>query len=202
MFLLTNRVKPGRWSGVSGVKGDQMLKRLSLLAAVLGTASIASAQNLITNGGFETGNFSDWSRVTSDGFTLVAQPYGYNSLFGAVFGDTKQHGGGSITQLIPTDIGQDYTFSFDFHQDNSSPEHFEAVFGDNTVLSVSDAEYDEYSHYSYTVTATDTQTAVRFYGYDNDDYFWLDNVSVVAVPEPTIALVGLMPLGLLRRNAR
>ena len=49
-------------------------------------ASAATAQNLITNGGFETGNFSGWTQSGNTGFTGVDGGSANSGSFGASFG--------------------------------------------------------------------------------------------------------------------
>jgi hypothetical protein len=60
------------------------------------------------------------------------------------------------------------------------------------------------TNYTYTVTATDANTRLLFAGYNNNDDYWhLDDISVVAAPEPvTAALLALGGLALLRRKRK
>src|ERR1700677_540551 len=79
-------------------------------------ASQGQAANLILNGSFETGDFTDWTLVLDQSFTGVVEgcvgticPTNgtHMAAFGQVFGP------GGITQDVSTIVGKTYDFSFD-----------------------------------------------------------------------------------------
>lgn len=202
-----------------------MLRSWPLLAtAALLPIGPALAAELVLNGGFEyqspdnNQHLHDWTLV-SGGSTFAAPGYGAPDPetgqlgYAVVFGARLSQGGATLSQAIATVPGEQYLFSFDFHSDNSVPNGFVASFGDQTVFSAIYGPGDEgyydpnpYTHYSYVVTAVSASTTISFYGYDEEDWHWLDNVSVTPVPEPgTAALLACGAAGLtlsLRRARR
>ena len=103
----------------------------------LAAASSASAQ-IVTNGGFETGDFSGWTGVGNNGFQGVASGgVEHSGTFGAFFGPVGSVGG--ISQTIATTAGDTYTFSFWLQDDGGAPSSFEADWNGASVFSLSNA---------------------------------------------------------------
>lgn len=146
---------------------------LALLAAT-GLAAPASAQNLVTNPGFETGDFSGWTatRAASGSFLGVGGVhYAASGNYGAYFGAVGAQAD-SITQFLPTVAGDD-SASF------------------------------PYTRYSFTAAATGTSTALSFAGRQVPNFFGLDDISVTdlgAAPVPesstTVSFGLMLALGL------
>ena len=114
---------------------------LSFLATVP-----AQAFNLITNGDFETGNFSGWNQSGNTSFTSVngnneAQLGPVNSL-------------GYISQTINTVSGQEYIFSYLLANDGGSPNEFQSLIDDNTVFLAINADPMGLTPYSFGFTAS------------------------------------------------
>lgn len=114
----------------------------------------------------------------------------------------------STSQSIATNPGQSYTFSFEYGSDGSIPNEFVVNFGNVEVFRRLDDEFDStpgFTHESFTVVATGTTTNVEFSGSNRDGYLALDNVSVVAIPEPgalALLLAGVAGFGVNRRRRR
>ena len=71
-----------------------------LAAASFAVAGIASAQNLLDNPGFETGDFSGWTRSGNSGFTsIITSPVNSGS-YAASFGPIGSEG--YISQILVT----------------------------------------------------------------------------------------------------
>jgi hypothetical protein len=172
----------------------------------------ASAANLVTNGGFETGDFTGWSisgPQTSGPYITVLGPFmdavqlnpynGSNYFAGLGFNGSD----GTISQTIATTPGTTYAFSYAYFAEPGTPNDFTASFGGNPVFSVVNDTSDNtnpitWSQQSYIVTATSTSTVISFTSRNDPDYDGLDSVSLVAVPEPSalVALFGLAVAGL------
>ncbi len=175
-------------------------------AAIAGPA--AAASNLVTNPGFETGDFTDWSVNASDPYHTIVNPGiegPHTGYYAAFFGQSGSLA--SVSQTIATTRGEAYTFSFYFASQGGTPSRFEAFFGNTKLLDIKNAEASGYILESFTVAATSASTTIKFSGRDDLNYLALDDVSVTAenVPEPaTLAILGstLFGLGVLRRRTR
>src|SRR6185369_13262830 len=105
--------------------------------AVLGFwASAATAQNFITNGGFETGNFSGWTQSGNTGFTGVNGGSAHSGSFGAFFGPVGSLG--FISQTVNLAAGT-YRLSYFLNNDGGSPNAFTAQFGAQTLQTLTNA---------------------------------------------------------------
>jgi hypothetical protein len=155
-------------------------------------APLANAA-LVTNGDFETGDFSGWTQ-TGDTDSFGVDPFAAQSgTFGAFFGPEQP---GTLSQSIATTAGQTYKVDFWLELDDSAqPNSFSWNWGDATQTpNLINAGAFDYQEFSATVTATGPSTSLAF-TFDNPQSFWLlDDVSVTAVaavPEPgSYALVG------------
>lgn len=182
---------------------------LAAVAALLAAAGTASAQNLVQNPGFETGDLSGWT------FTPAATESDLGVYLGAA------HSGGymawfsaqgalndSITQVLNTTPGSAYTFSFWLRDPYLAPEdrpYLTASWNGAPVLDITPANAStirNWTEFSFTETATSASTTIRFGGRNWWNVF-LDDVSVTAkpgtgtpVPDPA-STAGLQALGLL-----
>jgi hypothetical protein len=189
-----------------------MLRTLRFAAAVVVALALGArpaSANLITNGSFETGDFTGWTEFDNILFNSVA----CGDFFGvlptdgscqAVFGPFGSTGG--ITQTIATVAGQTYDFSFDLYNLGAPPNSFDASFGGGSVLSFTDAGAFPYTHYAFSVLATGALTGVTFTFLNNPSFWLLDNVVIeaAAVPEPAtlvLTTMGLLGYGIRRRRA-
>jgi PEP-CTERM motif len=184
-----------------------MRKSLAFLAILL--ASVFAAQtakaddvcqsvagNLVTNCGFETGDFTGWSGTSlADPFTGVDGLDTFSGNFEAFVGPTT--GNETLVQSLTTVAGQLYTIKFALDNDTSAdPTHgfindFDATFGATTVFSETNAPEGPYVYYTVTGVATGTTTDLTFSFENQAGLFDLDSVSVAATPEPsTLMLLG------------
>ena len=161
----------------------------SWVAAALFATSAAHA-DLVTNGGFETGDFTGWSVVTDplyDGVDVLAPQAG---TYAAFFGGANS----SITQTLSTVAGSNYKVSFWLQLESdplgvAAPNAFSLDFGAATGMSLSDASAFGYTLYELTFIAAGASTNLTF-NFSQGPAFWdLDSVQVT-LPEPgSIALL-------------
>jgi hypothetical protein len=155
------------------------------------------AGNLLTNGGFEKGDFSFWS--TGGNFEdteVVTGPfYAYSSAQeGSYYGVLGPVGSdATLSQTIADSVGN-YTFSFWVNAVGDDPSDFSASWNGTQLLSVSDPNTGGlWTKFSYSVAGTGSDI-VSFAFRDDPEYIALDNVSVAsssATPEPaTFGLLG------------
>lgn len=144
--------------------------------------------NIVTNGGFETGNFTGWTQSGNTGFTGVNTAAAHSGTYGAYFSPIGSLG--FISQNLVTVPGATYTLSF-FLNDTlpSAPANFTAAFGGVTVLSLTGAT-SGFQMYSFNLVATGALTPLQF-GFRHDRPSWyFDDVSVQFVSGPSVPETG------------
>lgn len=206
-----------------------MSRALLAAAAALGccafASSSASAQNLITNGSFETGDLSGFvvdpfnagrTQVTAYSGNYCCQgatpPDG---TFGAAFG-----GGGAtdgeIAQTFATTVGQQYTVSLQYAGVGDGVANLQVAVGDaNTFtpyagfpVTLTPLYNGTFQTFTQTFTATSTSSGIDIIGQNNGGGsadVLVDNIVITVVPEPASAAVlvlGALGLAARRRTRR
>jgi len=166
---------------------------MALAIMVPGYSANLYASNIVSNGGFETGDFTNWSQFGATTFNGVPCP-GPSLVVsegncGAFFGPIGTTGG--ISQVFSTIAGQAYQIDFDFKDDGGAPSSFAAIFDGNTLINLSNPSGGPFQHYSFLSTATTNSTTLSFSFRDDPGFLLLDAVRVEesAVPEPTSLLL-------------
>jgi len=182
---------------------------IALLAA-------AAQANAVFNGGFETGDLTGWTLTNSSQFDAVCQP---GEQIGAAYcmvnsGDYAMsfgHAGGvtTLSQVLATTPGASYDLNFYLANDNPSDvgvTTFDVLWDGVDVYSLSSPQPSfSYTSINLYVTATSGSTTLSFLAQQDPSQWFLDDVSVQAVPEPAAMLtVGLtlIAAGLARRRRR
>ena len=176
-----------------------MKRTLLFILAVLASAAVSARANLVANPGFETGTFSGW--MFDPTFMAIDMSIPHSGTFDALLAS-----GGADLQLqqtITTVPGQLYNVSFWLDNAGGTPNDFSASFAGVTFFSTTNASAFPYTLETGTVTATGTSSLLSF-SMRQDPAFWnLDDVSVIAVPEPStwaILATGSIALLLFRRR--
>jgi hypothetical protein len=176
-----------------------MNKKILLIIAVLASVALTARANLVTNPGFETGDFTGWTQFGDTSFSGVAGTFDgqppHSGNFQGYFGPSGSVGG--IDQTIATSPGT-YTIDFWLAQGpSSSTNSFYVSFNGVHLLDLTNSPPFPYTEYTFTGTATGSSTVLEFGFYNPPVYWYLDDVSVNAVPEPgTLGLIALGGLGL------
>jgi VPDSG-CTERM motif len=194
------------YAAKSGMKTPTKILLALTAVAALSVAYPASA-NLITNPGFETGDFTGWTHIGGlvGGAASGIAPHSGN--FQARFLDV-----GSLTQSVATTPGASYIIDFFLatNQRAGYPNSFSVSWGGVPIFSLTNQSAFGYTEYTFNVTASTASTALGFQfvstGFTNA--WFLDDVSVnpagVGVPDAgsTLPLLGFALLGLaaLRRK--
>ena len=148
-----------------------------------------SGSNLVANGNFATGNFTDWTLGGNDATTSSGAVQ--------IFIDTDAEGSsthaaglgsmgadGTLSQTIATTAGQTYTLSFWLQNEGSGGNDFAAISNGQTLLSLSNAAKFGYTEYTYTVTATGNTMTLEFSAANGPSQWDLDNISLTANSTP------------------
>jgi hypothetical protein len=169
--------------------GSTMFRVAGYAGIILACCIVATPgyAELVVNGGFETGDFTGWTAYyTPSGSDMyVGSNYPHSGLHQALFAASGQYDD-SIMQSLTTVPGQSYKIDFWLaHPFTDSSNEFVAIWNAFPLLSLTPASYFGYTEYTFTKVATDTTTILQFAGRDAPAYFYLDDVSVQPVPEPS-----------------
>ncbi len=153
------------------------------------TGTIEVGQSIVQNGGFETGDFTDWN-LTGGGYPTNFVDSGtfitpHSGAYAAALG---QYGSaGSLTQTLATVPGQKYLLSLWLENPESgSREQFSVVWNGTTLYSVNNPAASGWNNLQYVVSATSTSTTLKFGERNDPYYFGLDDVSVTPGFAPSI----------------
>ena len=192
------------WAWEGEVTVLTKLGRVLLVLTVFAFATVGLAHadsNLVQNGGFETGDFTDWMVTGDTSFVGVCSvstcPGGfppldgtYAAYFGPV-GDTA-----TISQNIATTPGTEYALSFYLADpQGGTPNYFQVTFGNSSFSFTNFGVAFGWQQFTLTTLATSSETPLSFTFRNDPSYFFLDDIVVTQVggtaPEPgTLVLFG------------
>jgi hypothetical protein len=155
---------------------------LPITGPLVAALSVTPAQ-LVSNGGFETGDFTGWtlSGDTTAGLSnvITGTPDGttiYSGMHAGQFGTDDL---AYLTQTLATAPGGRYNLDFWLSNPTGrTPTEWLVRVGGNTLMDVQNAPRFNYTHYSFAFTATGSSTALQFGFINSPDWFYLDDVSV------------------------
>lgn len=211
--------KTNRFSG----GGKHSLLKLSIASSVLGVSALivtpVQAANLIQNGSFETANVNpnpgDFIRLDAGstvitGWTVSQGTIDYIGTYwqaseGSRSLDLSGANAGGIQQTFNTTVGETYRVTFDLAGNpdgNPTIKEMRVSAGGSSADFSFDTTGKSRSNMgwvsnSWDFTATGTTTTLEFISLTNSFAGpALDNVSVIAIPEPS-SVLGLLSLGVL-----
>ena len=156
-----------------------------------GSSPPPSGSNLVGNGNFETGTFSNWTVGGNSGLTPVGRQIDIEtngqggSTYAAKIGSMGADG--TLSQTITTTPGQTYTLSFWLQNEASGTQDndFNATWNGQTLLSLTNAANSGYTQHTYTVTATGSTSTLEFSAANVPSQWDLDNISLTPAGSTT-----------------
>ena len=178
------------------------LSALALCAIALVFCNPARA-DLVTNGGFETGDFTGWTQTGNTTFNGVQAPGPgptvHSGNASAFFGPVGSVGG--ISQNLATTPGTQYRIDLFLLPDGGTPSAFSVTFGGTTLTSLTNlAASSSFIEFTFLAIATSANTVLGLNFRDDPGFMFLDDVSVNQVPLPAalpLFATGLGAFGLL-----
>ncbi len=184
-----------------------------LIGVIVFYGNTASADsNLVTNGGFESGDFTGWTLSGNTGCSfdnsisvmLVASGPGqplpcdfsgftiapHSGTYAAYLGPFSVGGFGFLSQTLTTTPGSQYDITFwlanlanPVSSVGTTPNALTVLWGGNTVFSLTNVGTFGFTQFTVPPVTATSGTTVLSFGFINDpSYFAFDDVSVVAAP--------------------
>lgn len=191
----------------------KLCKFAAVLALMVGCSMFSFASNveLVTNGGFETGDFTGWTVGGNCGsFCNVTTNNPHTGNFAAQLGPVGSDG--TLSQTLNTVAGATYTITFWLAVDPGVPNDFTAMFDGDVLLSFTNLNLPNglpYTEFQFTEVAPTNSTVLEFSFRDDPAFMYLDDVSVFGpagggtVPEPGSMVLlgtGLLAIGFAGRK--
>ena len=172
----------------------------AVVVAILAVGSQAQA-NLVTNPGFETGDFTGWAQSGNLGFTGVdGSPH--SGTFAAFLGPVGSLG--FLSQSLVTTPGTGYDLRFFLQTDGGVPSEFQVFWNGALILDKTNPPASGYAETALlNLLATGSSTPLQFGFRDDPGFLFLDDVAVTPTPEPaTVVLFATAMVGVGLRGWR
>jgi hypothetical protein len=187
------------------MKSQISLSLVAVAALFLGSRAFATPiTNIITNGGFETGDFTGWTQGGNTGDTGVNSD-SHTGNFAAYMGPGKS--AGTLTQNLSTVVGASYELSFFMFGEQPETERlnqvrslsaisFQVFWGGVMIFDNSTPPSDWTQFQFLNLVATGSTTELKFVFRNDPSFFHLDDVvaGISAVPETLSTLWLALPV--------
>ncbi len=138
--------------------------------------------NLVANCGFETGSFSSWSLSGDPTFTFVSSDCAHSGTFGACLGPVN--GLGFMAQQLATTADQTYTLTY-WLRNAGRPSHFQVYWNGDLIFDEVDSPDFPYTQFTIDgLVATGDTTELKFGFFNVPDFYYLDDIAVLAQSSP------------------
>jgi hypothetical protein len=184
---------------------------VSMVNLTDGTAQNRQFDFYVGNGGFETGDFTDWNYVgdTNLSFALAADDvdvagtnaldgesdglFVHSGLYGAYLGQYPTDG--SLSQAVATTAGQPYLVSFWLtsvaYEGATTPNDFAMSWNGSTLYAQTNLGAFGWTNLQFVVPATAASTTLKFDFNNVPAGFGLDDIRVETVPAPVLQSASL-----------
>ncbi len=158
---------------------------IALLAIALAPSG-ARADQLLVNGGFETGDFTGWAQGGNTGATAVQNgaSLAHSGNFAAALGPVGSLG--TLSQTLTTTPGTHLYLNFWLASDGGLPNELNVSLGGNLSLHMGNITAQAYRLYSFDTVASGATTLLSFSFRDDPGYLRLDDVSVTTTPNDPV----------------
>jgi subtilase family serine protease len=156
-------------------------------------------QSVVQNGGFETGDFSFWSRANAfttdvDANGTISGIIAHSGAYLAVLGTGSSLG--TLSQTLPTVANQAYLLSLWLNSPTvaggNTPNEFSVSWNGSTLFDQVNIGPIGWTNLQFIVTATSSSTVLQIGERDDPWYLGLDDVTAVPITNPAFRSVGKM----------
>ena len=150
--------------------------------AVLSVVAMVPGEQLVQNGGFETGDFTAWggSGNFADCTVTIGSTAVHSGNYGALLGPAGSLG--YLSQSLPTVAGQVYLLSLWLDSpDGVSPNEFMVGWNGTPVFDQTNLEAMGWTNLQFYVMATGTNTDLQFGSRDDESFLGLDDITLTPV---------------------
>ena len=153
--------------------------------------TVRVGQNIVSNGGFETGDFRGWTLDASTTRVTNRTGYVHSGLRGAQLG--QEFSPGYLSQTLPTLAGQTYQLSLWLANPRNTlgaaPNEFSVLWEGSTIYDRTDLPFTNWFNLQFIVTATGNGSQLQFGFRDDPFYLGLDDVTLKPVPPPKVTAI-------------
>ena len=183
------------------------IRFIGALAIAAALSSVASAAgNIVQNGGWETGDFTDWTNNAGPDFVTTNPSYVHSGDYGLAWGAVGHLG--TIDQELTTSAGAEYELSFWYSILDGPTNEIAAYVGGTEVYDAFDPTVGAgWINVTEDFTASSTSTDLEFGLRQDPGYSALDDISVTQISSSVPGPAALVPfvaasLATLRRRAK